>query len=74
MITGTMSRCSAIPLALNAVISFSDAIRLNACSVDTSTAIGSVIATVNGTESSMNSVMTSHGSPLPTSWPNCLAM
>ena len=74
MITGTISRCSAIPLALNAVISFSDAIRLKACSVETSTAIGSVMATVKGTESSMNSAITCHGSPLPTSWPNCFAM
>lgn len=62
------------PLALNAVISFSDAKRENACSVATSTAMGSVIASVNGTERSMNSAITDQGSPLPTSSPNRRAM
>ena len=71
--TGTMSRRIDMPLALNATISFSDAMRLNACSVDTNTAIGSVIATVNGTDSSRNSAMTCQGSPLPTSSPRRLA-
>ena len=61
------------PLALKAVISFSDAKREKACSVATSTAIGNVMATVNGIESIMNSPMTVHGSPLPTRSPNRLA-
>ena len=72
-ITGTIRRRIDSPLALKAVISFSAAILLNACSVETSTAMGRVIATVNGTESSMNSAMTPGDSPLPTSWPSCLA-
>ena len=62
-----MIRGNASPLALHAVISLSDARRLNAWSVATSTAIGSVIAIVNGSESAMNSAITVHGSPLPTS-------
>jgi hypothetical protein len=69
-----MSERVEMPPALSAVISFSDAIRLNACSTATSTAMGSVMATVNGIESSMNSVMTCHDSPRPTKSPNLRAM
>ena len=72
--TGTSTRVMPTPLALSAVISFSAASRLNAYSVDTSTAIGSVMATVNGTESMKNSPMTPQPSPLPTRSPNRLAM
>ena len=46
MITGRTRRCMLTPLALNAVISFSDAKREKACRVATSTAIGRVIATI----------------------------
>ncbi len=72
-ITGTMRRRALTPLALNAVISFSAARREKACSVATSTAIGSVIASVKGIESERNSAMTVQGSPLPTRSPNRLA-
>ena len=70
---GHINRCIERPLALKAVISFSDAKRLKACSVETSTAIGSVIATVNGTESSKNSAITVHGRSFPTSSPRRFA-
>ena len=62
------------PLAFSAVISFSAASRLNAYSVATSTAIGSVSATVSGTDSTKNSAITSVGKPLPTSSPKCFPM
>ena len=71
--TGATRRCIDTPLALYAVISFSDASRLNACSVATRMAMGSVIATVNGTESAKNSAMTVQCSPFPTRSPNFLA-
>ena len=71
--TGATRRCIDTPLALYAVISFSDASRLKACSVATRMAIGSVIATVNGIESAKNSTMARTGSPLPTKSPNFLA-
>ena len=74
MTTGAIMRGNAMPLALTAVISLSAANRLNACSVATSTAIGSVMAMVNGSDSTTNSKITSGGSPLPTSCGNCLAM
>ena len=51
------------PPALSAVISFSDARRLNAYSTATRTAIGSVIASVNGIESRKNSVIDLPGKP-----------
>ena len=63
------------PLALSAVISFSAARRLNAYSVRRpGSAIGSVMATVNGIDSMKNSPMTDQPSPLPTRSPNRLAM
>ncbi len=61
------------PLALSAVISFSEARRENAYSTATSTAIGSVMATVKGIESRKNSRITRQSSPLPTRFPSCLA-
>ena len=73
-ITGRTSRCMLTPLALNAVISFSAANREKVCSVETNTAIGIVIARVNGTDRSRNSTITVHGRPFPTSSPNRLAM
>src|SRR5687768_11845296 len=72
--TGARTVRIPIPLAFIAVISFSAARRLKAYRTATSTAMGSVIATVNGTESIMNSAMTLASSPFPTSSPNFLAM
>ena len=53
------------PLALKAVISCSAAMRPNAWSVATSTAMGSVMAIVNGSDSTKNCAMAVQGSPLP---------
>jgi len=58
---------------LNAVISFSEARREKAWRVATSTAIGSVIARVKGTDRTRNSAMTFHGSPFPTRSPSRFA-
>ncbi len=72
--TGMSRRLTLTPLALSAVISLSAAIRLKAYSTATSTDIGIVIASVNGTDRPKNSAMTLAGSPLPTRLPNCLEM
>jgi hypothetical protein len=71
---GSINMRVEMPPALSAVISFSDAMRLNANRTATSTDIGSVIATVKGIDSSMNSVITCHDSPRPTRSPNFRAM
>ena len=74
MIAGRISERAETPPALSAVISFSDARRLNAYSTATSTDIGSVIASVNGIDSRKNSVIICHESPRPTRSPNRRAM
>ena len=72
--TGAMIRPIDTPLALSAVISLSDASRLKAYNTATSTAMGSVMATVNGMASRKNSAITDEGRPLPTRSPKRLAM
>ncbi len=57
-----------------AVISFSAASWLNVYSTATSTAIGSVIAMMNGSDSTNTSATTCHGNPLPTRSPMRLAI
>ena len=57
-----------------AVISLSAPRWLNVYSTATSTAIGSVTATMNGTDSTKTSKMTTAGRPLPTRLANCLAI
>jgi len=56
-----------MPLAFIAVTSFSEASRLKAYNVATSTDMGVVIATVKGTESAKNCAITPGESPFPTS-------
>ena len=63
--TGAISDRTRTPLALNAVISCSAAMRPNAYSVATSTAMGRVMAMVNGSDSTKNFPIASQGSPLP---------
>ena len=71
--TGRSSRPTLMPLAFIAVISLSAAKWLNVYSTATSTAIGSVIATMKGIESANTSNTMLHGNPLPTKLPNCFA-
>src|SRR5215510_10311504 len=71
---GRISARDEIPPALNAVISFSDARRLNAYNTATSTDIGTVIASVNGIDSRKNSVIVCQDSPFPTMSPKRRAM
>ena len=63
-----------MPLARMAVISLSAARWLKAYSTARSTAIGSVMATMNGMLSPNTSAITVQGRPLPTSAPNFLAI
>ena len=56
-----------------AVISLSPASRVNTCSTATSTAIGSVTATSNGSDSTKTSMITPVGSPFPSRLESCLA-
>ena len=63
--TGSIRVRTRTPFALKAVISCSAAIRPKVYKVATSTAIGIVIATVNGSERTKNLPMADQGSPLP---------
>ena len=72
--TGATTRARLMPPAFIAVISLSAPRRVKVWSTATSTAIGSVIATMNGIDSTNTSKITLHGRPLPTRLPNCLAI
>ncbi len=72
--TGAMTRPTLMPPACMAVISLSAASRVNTCSTATSTAIGSVTATMKGTDSTNTSMMTPVGSPLPSRPDSCFAI
>src|SRR5213083_2639887 len=71
--TGATTRATLTPPACSAVISLSPASRVNTCSTATSTAIGSVTATMNGSESRNTSAITPAGSPFPSRPESCLA-
>src|SRR5712691_9612629 len=71
--TGAASRMTLTPPACSAVISLSPASRVNTCSTATKTAIGSVTATMNGSESTNTSMMTPVGNPFPSRPESCLA-
>src|SRR2546425_5467291 len=70
---GAASRMTLTPPACSAVISLSPASRVNTCSTATSTAIGSVTATMNGSDSRNTSAITPAGSPFPSRPESCLA-
>ena len=71
---GITRRHGLTPFAFIAVTSFSEASRLNAYNTATSTDIGTVSASVKGMDNRKNCPMADHGSPLPTSSPNCREM
>jgi hypothetical protein len=72
--SGRRIRHREMPPARRAVTSLSAASRVEAYSTATSTAIGSVMATMKGIERAKTSTITPHGRPLPARSPNRLAI